>query len=68
LEPCPVCNHMCTMTVQSHQEVDNINDQALQEHSRNLVTWEQLPLNQRVTPKPRAPTTTSEHVASRIPN
>jgi hypothetical protein len=62
LEPCPSCNHMCTMTVQSKLDVDNINDQALQEHNRKLVTWEHLPLNQRGT-KPRAPTTTSEQVA-----
>jgi hypothetical protein len=32
LEPCPVCNHLCTMAVQSHQEVNTINGQAFQEH------------------------------------
>ena len=63
LEPCPVCNHMCTMAVQTHREIDTINGQALQDHNRKLETWEQLPPNQRVTPKPRAPTTTSEQVA-----
>jgi hypothetical protein len=37
LEPCPVCNHMCTMTIQLHQDVDIINGQALQEHT---VNWQ----------------------------
>jgi hypothetical protein len=62
LEACPSCSHMCTMTVQSSQDVDDINNQALQEHNRKLETWEQLPLNQRGN-KPRAPSTTSEQVA-----
>jgi hypothetical protein len=63
LEPCPVCNHMCTMAVQSFREVEDFNNEALQEHNLKLATWELLPPNQRVAPKPRAPTTTSEQVA-----
>ena len=63
LEPCPVCNHMCTMAVQSLREVEDFNSEALQEHNRKLAAWEQVPPNQRVAPKPRAPTTTSEQIA-----
>jgi hypothetical protein len=60
LEPCPVCYHMCTMSVQSLQEVDDFNGEALQKHNKKLFTSGQLLPNQRVAPKPRAPMTTSK--------
>jgi len=49
LEPCPSCNHRCTMLVQSLREVEDFNDLARQEFLQKLSTWEQLPPNQRVT-------------------
>jgi hypothetical protein len=62
LEPCPACNNMMTMAIDSKEEIDAINARNQEEYQKVLAEWETRPAKERGK-KPRAKPTVPQTLA-----